>query len=223
MPKYTIECCKEFAKSKGGKCLSEQYFTKNDKLQWQCHLEHMWLANWNNVYYNKSWCPHCSGHIATLEQTQKIAIERGGQCLSSEYINNRTLMEFKCAQNHVFWLSSLKLKQNRWCKYCSKYISQEKCRYILENLTSTKWEMTSRIIPPYQIDMYSPKYNTAFEYNGRQHYEEVSSFHRGKETFENQLERDKNKIQKCEEQGIPLFIIPYQQAKTDAILIDLIN
>ena len=39
--KLTIEDMHEIAKSRGGKCLSKEYFNNSIKLKWQCAKEHI--------------------------------------------------------------------------------------------------------------------------------------------------------------------------------------
>jgi|GEM_PF-3702621 len=57
----SIEKMKEFAISRGGKCLSEVYVKSNRKLKWQCSEGHIWEAKPNSVATgHKSWCPVCS-------------------------------------------------------------------------------------------------------------------------------------------------------------------
>lgn len=47
------------------------------------------------------------------------------------------------------------------------------------------------------------------EYNGRQHYEEVSCWDNEHDNFEERIERDLIKKEYCEKNNIPLIIIPY--------------
>lgn len=47
------------------------------------------------------------------------------------------------------------------------------------------------------------------EYNGRQHYEQVSYWDSGHDNFEERIKRDEIKKEYCEKNNIPLVIIPY--------------
>lgn len=60
-----------------------------------------------------------------------------------------------------------------------------------------------------ELDMYNDELKIAVEYNGRQHYEFVPYFHRTKESFNNQKQRDFIKRLLCEKQGIFLIEVPY--------------
>lgn len=53
-----------------------------------------------------------------LNQIKSIAIQKGGVCISSNYINAHTKMIFKCANEHIFEMTSNNFKRGRWCKQC---------------------------------------------------------------------------------------------------------
>ena len=56
----------------------------------------------------------------TLIDAQNIALEKGGQCLSECYINNKSPLHWKCAKFHE-WKSALcDIKRGRWCPHCAK-------------------------------------------------------------------------------------------------------
>ncbi|CAG8772214.1 4540_t:CDS:2, partial [Racocetra fulgida] len=56
----------------------------------------------------------------TLIDAQNIALEKGGQCFSEYYINNKSLLLWKCAKFHE-WKSALcDIKKGRWCPHCAK-------------------------------------------------------------------------------------------------------
>jgi len=48
----------QFAKRKGGKCLSEEYINAKTKLEWECRKGHRWFATPDNVTRG-TWCPIC--------------------------------------------------------------------------------------------------------------------------------------------------------------------
>lgn len=67
-----------------------------------------------------------------------------------------------------------------------------------------------------ELDGYSAELRSAFEYNGRQHYEFPNSFHKTREEFDRQVERDALKVKTCREMGIDLIVIPYDTSIEDA-------
>lgn len=57
-----------------------------------------------------------------LEKFKQIAIERGGKCLSTEYINCDSKLHFRCKLNHDWWASPDNVKnKNSWCRRCAKF------------------------------------------------------------------------------------------------------
>ena len=87
--KLTIEEMKELALSKKGLCLSTVYINSDTKLLWQCEFGHQWEAIPLSIYHHGTWCNICNGNpIITIEDMKKLAQERGGECLSSEYTHS---------------------------------------------------------------------------------------------------------------------------------------
>jgi hypothetical protein len=56
--KLDFDELKEIAKSRGGKCMSEDYLDANTKLLWKCKEGHMWFARPTNVKRG-TWCKKC--------------------------------------------------------------------------------------------------------------------------------------------------------------------
>lgn len=57
-----------------------------------------------------------------LEKAKEYALSRGGECLSTEYINAKTKMLWKCNNDeHEAWLSTYDntVISNHWCKQCA--------------------------------------------------------------------------------------------------------
>lgn len=52
-----------FAKKKGGRCLSTDYTNNRTKLIWQCKEGHIWKSAFTNIQRGK-WCPTCSRGIS---------------------------------------------------------------------------------------------------------------------------------------------------------------
>jgi len=60
-----IEAMRQVAQSRGGRCLSEEYQTVRQRLQWQCARGHVWSAVPDSVLQGH-WCPSC----AVLDKTR---------------------------------------------------------------------------------------------------------------------------------------------------------
>jgi len=60
-----------------------------------------------------------------------------------------------------------------------------------------------------ELDCFEADMRLGLEYNGRQHYEYTSFFHKNKEQFYNQKYRDDMKQRMCKDNGITLITVPY--------------
>lgn len=125
----------EIAKSRGGECLSEGYINSRTKLIWRCgKCGNIWKATPDNIKQGK-WCPICAHkRIAkkqslTIEEMKSIARERGGYCLSEEYVNSHTKLTWKCGICGKVWKAtptSVKGSKNRKGTWCPNYRTHKK-------------------------------------------------------------------------------------------------
>jgi hypothetical protein len=114
----TIEEMKQFALSKGGKCLSETYINNRMKLKWRCSKGHEWEASPGHIR-SGGWCPICAGNtILSIEEMKSIAVSRGGECLSKEYLNSRKKLKWTCSKGHEWDAWPSKIKAGGWCPIC---------------------------------------------------------------------------------------------------------
>lgn len=59
------------------------------------------------------------GSKITIETLKELAISRGGKCLSTEYINSQTPVEWECKKGHKWFAKPAKVKFGTWCKDCA--------------------------------------------------------------------------------------------------------
>ena len=58
----------------------------------------------------------------SITEMQTIAKSRGGKCLSKEYKNNNTKLEWECAKGHRWKARPIGVRnQGTWCRQCSGY------------------------------------------------------------------------------------------------------
>lgn len=115
--KLTIEEMQRIAKSRGGICLSKEYFGIKIRLRWQCSRGHKWEATPDNIKRGK-WCPYCAGQHQTIKDMQEIAKKHGGECTSKEYVDNRTKLQWRCEKGHKWEAVPGHIKEGSWCPYC---------------------------------------------------------------------------------------------------------
>ena len=91
-------------------------------MRWQCHEGHTWSARPDNVLRSKTWCPVCAGKAPLdLGRLQEHAARRGGECLATEYVNNRSKVKWKCQHGHTWQATpNMILNRGRWCPHCRR-------------------------------------------------------------------------------------------------------
>ena len=141
--RLTIEAMHQLAASRGGECLSATYTNANTKLRWRCgDCSHEWEASPASVL-SGSWCRPCCftkgwatkqkrygprGQVGrpgpapkyTIEDMQKLAQARGGDCLSKKYINAFTKLRWRCGMcGHKWKAAPNDVRRRSWCPMCA--------------------------------------------------------------------------------------------------------
>jgi len=131
----SIEFFKNYAKLKNGICLSDFYENQRTQLKFQCQKGHTWETMAGSIKSGKTWCPICAGTFKAttkeqieekLNEVRRIAIAKGGKCLSQTYINSKSKLEFQCSKGHTWETIPLIIKKGGWCNICAvKKVSDE--------------------------------------------------------------------------------------------------
>jgi len=221
---------KDFAKSKGGECLSDKYLTARTKYLWKCNRDHEWWATSDSIVNQKTWCPDCAlenrsethGYL-NKELVTKICEEeakkRGGSVLKYELRKypSRTshYVQYICKYGHKWWARHEHIFNGIWCGSCSKGVSERITRLVFERVTGKtffkyfpKW-LKNSLGNKMELDGYCEELKVAFEYHGEQHYRKIEFFHQGRKSFERRVKDDELKRSQCEERGITLIEVPY--------------
>ena len=56
----------------------------------------------------------------TIEDAQQLAKIKNGLCLSVDYINNRSKMQWKCEKGHTWFANVAHIKEGGWCPDCER-------------------------------------------------------------------------------------------------------
>ncbi len=109
------------AAERGGKCLSKEYVNSSTKVLWECGEGHQWQATPHDIKRGR-WCPKC-GVIrrvrGSIKDMQGIAAERGGKCLSKEYVNLYAKLLWKCGEGHQWEAIPHSISRGSWCPKCA--------------------------------------------------------------------------------------------------------
>ena len=227
----TLDVAKDVAHSRGGELLSMDYVSSQTKLMWRCSKGHEWAASLTSVKSGGSWCLQCAIEARrrhSLKVAQDLAISRGGALLSTTYINSRRYLKWRCRKGHVWLANFNNIKGGgSWCPDCATGVSESKVRNLLEK-TIFPGKSFRKCRPEFlrterggrlELDGYCKELGIAFEYQGEQHYNPNSWFHRGKRrSFENLVARDKEKADRCKDVGVQLLIVPHYEDDPEALL-----
>jgi hypothetical protein len=210
----TIEEMQELASKKEGKCLSTVYINSKTKLKWECKEGHIWDAEPTPIKQGH-WCPRCAGKAKlTIEEMQELAKQKGGKCLSTEYIDNKTKLQFQCSEGHKWYATPGKIKFGRWCPRCkTPSIGERICREYFQLIfkmefptEKPRWLVNERG-NRMELDGYCKELNLAFEYHGSQHFESSSFFTGGNLAQRKQDDAVKEMV--CKQNDVTLITIPY--------------
>jgi hypothetical protein len=128
-PTHTIEEMRSLAEARGGACLSAEY-EPGRVLVWRCKHGHEWHAK-GSAIVRGHWCQACAAaerkdkplgtrdHLH-IEAARSIAEQRGGECLSDEYIAGPGKMRWHCASGHVWDARFQEVARGTWCPLCAR-------------------------------------------------------------------------------------------------------
>ncbi|WP_157131181.1 hypothetical protein [Burkholderia pseudomallei] len=108
------------AMANGGECLDELYLGTHHRHRFRCSEGHEWAVKAGNVLRG-SWCARCGieRQRLTIEDARRVAHERGGACLSDEYLNARSRLTWQCHRGHVWQANFDNVKnKGKWCLDC---------------------------------------------------------------------------------------------------------
>jgi hypothetical protein len=102
----------------GGRCLSRSFVNVHFPLKWACADGHQFDALPRNIQRGH-WCPYCAHNApGSLGELRAIAAERGGKCLSTQYVNSRSPLKWRCANGHEWFARACDVKFGHWCLRC---------------------------------------------------------------------------------------------------------
>lgn len=108
------------ARLRGGECLSKEYRHYSEPLRWRCAQGHEWEVMPAGILNNGTWCRRCSGKAKrSIADARELARERGGRCLSKEYVNGSTPLRWRCREGHEWRAAFGNVRTGSWCPRCA--------------------------------------------------------------------------------------------------------
>ncbi len=161
-----------------------------------------------------NWCRICSGSAkSNILEMQKMAATKGGKCLSQEYKDTLSKLEWECNNGHAWKAIPISIKRGSWCPECSSGKSERICRMYFEAMFDKKFPKSkpSWLVSPkgyrMELDGYCEELKLAFEYQGLQHYSFNKKFHRNR-TLTDQKKYDNLKRDLCFKNRVTLIEVP---------------
>ena len=221
--KYTISKIIEIIEAKEGIYLysngdNEKISLKHTLITYRCAEGHECTTLAHNLVHNNSWCPTCGGNlIKTIREMKELAISRNGRCLSENYRGISEPLEWECENKHTWFACAASILRGGWCPQCRNHTQEEKCRYVLDQITGEKFPKDRKTIGM-ELDGFSQNLSLAFERQGEGHFYINKFFHKNQfEKLREIQERDKLKTEICKQKNINLIIVPLD-IQDDAIL-----
>lgn len=178
--------------------------------------EYEWFAEPTNILCGKG-CPKCGGKMKKEHEqyVYEVSLINPDIEVVGRYVNAKTPILHRCKIDNCEWMSiPSNVLKGRGCPQCNESNGEHSVRLWLErnNITYIKEYLFDNCRDKYPLpfDFYLPDYNTAIEFQGRQHYEPVNVFG-GKEQFELQIKHDKIKSDYCKQNNIRLLCIKYDE------------
>ncbi len=72
--------------------------------------------------------------LTSIETAKKIASEKGGDCLSNEYINSKTKLTFRCEEGHIWDTQLHSVIKGHWCRICGNINQGKKKALSIEDM-----------------------------------------------------------------------------------------
>jgi len=149
-----------------------------------------------------------------------LAKQKGITLISDRFLGYNKSYQWLCKNKHKCCVTPKQVQYGFRCRKCHNNFSEEKVRFIFEQLTGEKFIKTRKILDGrLELDGYCKHLNIAFEYNGKQHYFEHKIWHSKKNnTLKLQKERDIRKATLCQKKSIPKIDVPYYLANDQHML-----
>jgi len=123
---------RDIATANGGYLLSDEYLGSNHRLRWQCKYGHIWEATPAKIKSGR-WCHDCrykrmweTRPKHSIQELRDIALQHGGECLSSEYKGLKVKLKWRCQLGHEWETTPANILEGRWCIKCKKIKTHRK-------------------------------------------------------------------------------------------------
>ena len=119
--KYDLRWCQDYAKSRGGVCLSVEYKGTLTALEYRCAEGHEFSARPTKHIYDASWCPTCLAAKPVPEAEVRALVAAKGFTLIGDFNGSNKKMLLQCQNGHHWYCTLTNFKHTKHgCPECSK-------------------------------------------------------------------------------------------------------
>lgn len=193
---------------------------------WNCSKGHEWVAKPNLRFNRSSECPYCMSkkvidahYVSKINSGELSFFDVASEELKMEWFDDeydpRKLLpyshnrvQWKCSKGHTWRTAAGNRMRGSGCPECwnSTYVSageQKIADYVNSIYDGVVKTSSRKTIHPYELDIYLPELNLAFEFNGIYWHREKMLAQRLSDPKNYHF----NKWQKCKDKGIQLITI----------------
>lgn len=210
--KKTRENFYQVVENKGG-MVNGQYNGVRSILDFTCNQGHYWKAAVQDIL-REQWCANCSmGIDRSYQELLEIVKKKEGK-IEGKYYNNKCRLTFTCKAGHQWSTKAFNIKCGTWCPHCriskgeQELITifnnlgiEHKTQFILHDLLNRRYDFMFT----YNEDKY------ILEYDGQQHFDFVSFFHKEYDEFLRRQEIDRLKTYIALRSNYKVIRIDYTQ------------
>jgi len=96
------------------------------------------------------------GKKLTIEVMYEEARKHGGECLSTEYINNRHKLHWRCSEGHTWFATPFAIRNGKqWCPICARANMAHQKRIKLEELIAVIEQKEGKLLSTEYFDLQS--------------------------------------------------------------------
>lgn len=112
---------------RGGICQGTDYAGMAAKYLFRCAAGHEWQATGKRISRG-AWCPQCELDSRRgrgrrpdgLQRLLEAARQKGGGCLSSDYVGTAGTYRFRCGEGHEWEAFGSAILRGTWCQQCAQ-------------------------------------------------------------------------------------------------------
>lgn len=204
--------------------LFEKFLGLSKIHDFQCKIHNINFKQRGQKHLVHEGCPKCKTrgiNSRDINSLHELAKKQNGFLISDKYLgmNNHVKYEWKCTKEHKFKSTANNVVNGKWCPICKEskgeksvnnYLSKIGLKFNIDYFRQFKFE-DCKNKKPLAFDFWIPRFNLLIEYDGQQHFKEVTGSWIPNYGLEKIQFLDNIKNQYCKNKNIDLLRISYKE------------